>query len=80
MFTRVPQVPLEQRKSVFLFGPRGTLTTTWTTQRVTDALYINLLRLDFDLPRSVNPARLRALIRARPADAPAQRGSRSPVT
>ncbi len=80
MFTRALQIPLEQRKSFFLFGPRGTGKTTGVTQRVTDALYINLLRSDLYLPRSVNPAHLRALIRERPADAPARRGSRSPVT
>ncbi len=67
MFTRALQIPLEQRKSFFLFGPRGTGKTTWLAHRVPDALFINLLRSDFYLPLSANPAHLRALIGERPA-------------
>lgn len=47
MFTRALQIPLEQRKSFFLFGPRGIGKTTWLTHRVPDAQFINLLRSDF---------------------------------
>ena len=67
MFTRALQIPLEQRKSFFLFGPRGTGKTTWLAHRVPDALFINLLRSDFYLPLSANPAHLCALIGERPA-------------
>jgi predicted AAA+ superfamily ATPase len=67
MFPRALQIPLERRKSFFLFGPRGTGKTTWLTQRLPDAVFINLLRADFYLPLSANPAHLRALIPERPA-------------
>ncbi len=62
MFNRQLQIPLQSRKSFFLFGPRGTGKTTWLRQRLPDALFVNLLRSDFYLPLSANPAHLRALI------------------
>lgn len=62
MFNRELQIPLESRKSFFLFGPRGTGKTTWLAQKLPDALFINLLRSDFYLPLSANAAHLRALI------------------
>lgn len=64
MFTRELQIPLQQRKSFFLFGPRGTGKTTWLTQSVPDALFVNLLRSDFYLPLAANPVHLRSLIPA----------------
>lgn len=62
MFHRELQIPLKSRKSFFLFGPRGTGKTTWLRQKLPDALFINLLRSDFYLPLSANPAHLRTLI------------------
>ncbi len=62
MFSRELQIPLESRKSFFLFGPRGTGKTTWLRQQLPEALFINLLRADFYLPLSANPAHLRRLI------------------
>jgi predicted AAA+ superfamily ATPase len=62
MFSRQLQIPLESRKSFFLFGPRGTGKMTWLRQNLPEALFINLLRSDFYLPLSANPAHLRALI------------------
>lgn len=62
MFDRELRIPLKGRKSFFLFGPRGTGKTTWLKQKLPDALFINLLRSDFYLPLSANPAHLRALI------------------
>lgn len=62
MFSRELQIPLESRKSFFLFGPRGTGKTTWLGQKLPGALLINLLRSDFYLPLSANPAHLRTLI------------------
>lgn len=62
MFTRKLRVPLESRKSFFLFGPRGTGKTTWLKQQLPDALFVSLLRSDFYLPLAANPAHLRALI------------------
>lgn len=62
MFDRELRIPLESRKSFFLFGPRGTGKTTWLKQKLSDALFINLLRSDFYLPLSANPGHLRTLI------------------
>ncbi len=62
MFTRELRIPLRHRKSFFLFGPRGTGKTTWLTQYVPGALFVNLLRSDFYLPLAANPAHLRSLI------------------
>jgi len=62
MFRRELQIPLESRKSFFLFGPRGTGKTTWLRQKLPESLFINLLRSDFYLPLSANPAHLRTLI------------------
>ena len=62
MFTRQLCIPLEQHKSLFLLGPRGTGKTTWLHQKVPAALFINLLRAEFYLPLAANPAHLRQLI------------------
>ena len=62
MFTRQLCIPLEQHKSFFLLGPRGTGKTTWLHQKVPAALFINLLRAEFYLPLAANPAHLRQLI------------------
>jgi predicted AAA+ superfamily ATPase len=62
VFTRQLCIPLEQHKSFFLFGPRGTGKTTWLHQKVPAALFINLLRSEFYLPLAANPAHLRQLI------------------
>lgn len=62
MFSRQLQIPLENRKSFFLFGPRGTGKTTWLRQKLPDALFINLLRSEFYLPLSANPGHLRSLV------------------
>ena len=64
MFTRQLHIPLSQRKSFFLFGPRGTGKTTWLRQKVPDALFINLLRSEFYLPLAADPGHLRTLIQA----------------
>ncbi len=62
MFKRELQIPLQHRKSFFLFGPRGSGKTTWLTQSVPDALFVNLVRSDFYLPLAANPAHLRSFI------------------
>lgn len=62
MFSRELRLPLESRKSFFLFGPRGTGKTTWLREKLPDALFVNLLRSDFYLPLAANPAHLRDLI------------------
>lgn len=62
MFNRELRLPLESRKSFFLFGPRGTGKTTWLREKLPGALFVNLLRSDFYLPLSANPAHLRTLI------------------
>jgi predicted AAA+ superfamily ATPase len=62
MFSRELQIPLKSRKSFFLFGPRGTGKTTWLTLKLPEAIFVNLLRSDFYLPLSANPAHLRKFI------------------
>lgn len=39
-------IQVDQGKSFFLFGPRGTGKTTWLKQNFKDAVYIDLLRAD----------------------------------
>ena len=39
-------IRVNQNKSFFLFGPRGTGKTTWLRHNFKDALYIDLLRID----------------------------------
>lgn len=46
----------------FLFGPRGTGKTTWLSQLLDDALWVNLLRPDDFRQMAARPERLRELV------------------
>lgn len=43
MYARLLKTPLNNNKSFFLFGPRGTGKTSWLKSQVTDCLYFDLL-------------------------------------
>jgi len=54
--------PFESKKSIFLFGPRGTGKTSWIKQNLPDALYLDLLDFSVYNALSANPNRLEDLI------------------
>ena len=62
MFKRLINIPLQTRKSFFLFGPRGTGKTTWLRQNLPEQLYINLLESESYTRLSANPGLLRRMI------------------
>jgi predicted AAA+ superfamily ATPase len=62
MFLRLLSKPLENKKSFFLFGPRGTGKTTWLKHHLPQALFINLLQAEFYTLLLSNPSKLRSLI------------------
>lgn len=61
MFNRLLKLPT-QKKSCFLFGPRGTGKTWWLKHAFTEALYIDLLESDIYLELLARPQRLDQLI------------------
>jgi predicted AAA+ superfamily ATPase len=62
MFKRVLKLPLTGKKSIFLFGPRGTGKTLYLKQHLKDAIYIDLLDYATYSSLSANPGRLENLI------------------
>ncbi len=62
MFTRMLSAPLNNPKSFFLFGPRGTGKTTWLKGQLPQSLFINLLQAEFYTLLLANPGKLRDLI------------------
>lgn len=62
MFKRLLNIPLQTRKSFFLFGPRGTGKTTWLKKYLPDALCFNLLLSDSYNRLSANPGVIRQMI------------------
>lgn len=62
MFERQLAVPLQNRKSFFLFGPRGTGKTTWLKAHLPDAFFINLLESEYYNRLSANPGLVREMI------------------
>jgi predicted AAA+ superfamily ATPase len=58
MYPRLLNLPVDQRDSLFLLGPRGTGKTVWLKENVPDSIYLDLL--DFSLYGQLlaNPARL----------------------
>jgi len=62
MFGRSIHIPLETRKSFFLFGPRGTGKTTWLKQHLPEALFFNLLQSEPYNRLSANPGYIREMI------------------
>lgn len=62
MFNRLLKLPLEQKNSFFLFGPRGTGKTSWLKTFLPGALYLDLLDFSTYNSLSSNPSRLENLI------------------
>ena len=62
MFKRLLKLPLTERSSIFLSGPRGTGKTSWLKTNMPDALYIDLLDFSTYNSLSANPSRLENLI------------------
>jgi predicted AAA+ superfamily ATPase len=62
MFKRIISIPLKNRKSFFLFGPRGTGKTTWLRQNLPEALFFNLLQSEPYNRLSANPGLIREMI------------------
>ena len=58
MVARILSKPLQQRKSFFLFGPRGTGKTYWLKQHLNRAVYIDLLDSEIYALLLANPHRL----------------------
>lgn len=57
---------ITQKKSAFLFGPRGAGKTRLIDRQLADAVIIDLLSGEFYLPLSQTPSELAALVAARP--------------
>lgn len=62
MFNRMLQLPLEEKSSIFLFGPRGTGKTSWIKESLKSSLYLDLLDFSTYGPLAANPGRLETLI------------------
>lgn len=62
MFNRLLKLPLDQKSSISLFGPRGTGKTSWIKAHLKDALYFDLLNFPLFNSLSANPSRLEDLI------------------
>ena len=62
MYNRILKLPLEEKNSVFLFGPRGTGKTSWIKANLQDSLYFDLLEFSTYKSFSANPGRLENLI------------------
>jgi len=58
MISRILENPLQQRKSFFLLGPRGTGKTYWIKQNLPHAVYIDLLDTEVYALLLANPHRL----------------------
>jgi hypothetical protein len=61
-FTRLINIPLDARKSFFLFGPRGTGKATWLKHHLPDALFLNLLQSEPYNHLTAKPGLLRKMI------------------
>lgn len=62
MFNRILKLPLNQKNSIFLFGPRGTGKTSWIKNNLKDDLYLDLLEFNLFNSLSANPSRLENMI------------------
>lgn len=62
MIKRLLTLPLLGKKSIFLFGPRGTGKTYWLKTAMPDALYLDLLDFSLFSSLSAQPNRLESLI------------------
>lgn len=59
MYPRLLNLPIDQRDSLFLLGPRGTGKTAWLKNNVHDSIYLDLLDFAIYSQLLANPARLR---------------------
>jgi predicted AAA+ superfamily ATPase len=62
MYNRILTLPLNEKHSLFLFGPRGVGKTTWLRTLLPDAIYIDLLEFELYSLLQANPGRLESLI------------------
>ena len=62
MYNRIIRLPLEQKNSIFLFGPRGTGKTSWLKAHLPNSLYFDLLDFSVYSMISADPSRLENLI------------------
>ncbi|MEA1933955.1 MAG: AAA family ATPase [Thermodesulfobacteriota bacterium] len=62
MFSRLLKIPVNNNKSFFLFGPRGTGKTTWIKSVFSEAVYFDLLKFDLYNDLLARPGRLENLI------------------
>ncbi|HBY05896.1 MAG: hypothetical protein UV38_C0004G0018 [candidate division TM6 bacterium GW2011_GWE2_42_60] len=62
MIKRLLTLPIEGKKSIFLFGPRGTGKTYWLRTQMPDALYFDLLDFSLFSSLAARPNRLESLI------------------
>src|SRR5438477_12738279 len=62
MVTRILNLPLDGKNSIFLRGPRGTGKTSYIKSHLKDALYLDLLDFATYGPLAANPNRLENLI------------------
>lgn len=62
MYNRMLKLPLTERNSIFLFGPRGTGKTHWIKTSLPNALYLDLLEFNLYKDLLANPSRLSKMI------------------
>lgn len=62
MYNRILKLPLDQKNSIFLFGPRGTGKTSWLKSHLPESLYFDLLDFSIYNSLSADPSRLENMI------------------
>lgn len=62
MYPRLLKLPFQEKKSFFIFGPRGTGKTTCVTTHAPNAIYIDLLRTRLQTILQSDPGRLDSMI------------------
>jgi len=62
MYSRLLHLPLQEPRSFFLFGPRGTGKTSWIKNQIQGAIYLDLLKSETYLLLQADPGRLENLI------------------
>src|SRR3990167_3176514 len=62
MYPRLLNLPINQRDSLFLLGPRGTGKTAWLRHHVPDAIYLDLLDFTVYSQLLAAPSRLQEKI------------------
>ncbi|KPA14530.1 ATPase AAA, partial [Candidatus Magnetomorum sp. HK-1] len=62
MFKRMLTIPFKERKSFFLFGPRGTGKTTLLKRSFPNAIFVNLLQSEYYNRLNANPGLIQKMI------------------